>query len=54
MVHVINQNFGFSLQFFKVHRWSLWFALYNIFSPHLLPKIHGWSLWYALCNTFSH
>ncbi|MFS8015305.1 hypothetical protein Hanom_Chr15g01354821 [Helianthus anomalus] len=55
MVPVVNQNFGFRPQLFpKVHGWSLWFALRNVFSPQLFPKVHRWSLWFGLCNEFSH
>ncbi|MFS7959588.1 hypothetical protein Hanom_Chr08g00692861 [Helianthus anomalus] len=39
--------------FSKVHRWSMWFALCNAFSPQLFPKVHGWSLCFTLCNAFS-
>ncbi|MFS7907817.1 hypothetical protein Hanom_Chr01g00075791 [Helianthus anomalus] len=35
-------------KFVKVHRWSLWFAFCNAFSPQLFSKVHGWSLWFAL------
>ncbi|MFS7925796.1 hypothetical protein Hanom_Chr04g00289301 [Helianthus anomalus] len=24
----------------KVHRWSQWFALCNVFSPYVFPKVH--------------